>query len=93
MKGDLNKDGKMSSYEKKRDAAIKRAMGNTTEAKDGKGKGKGTHKTKDGRTAKKGLWYNIHKKKKAGKKMRKKGEKGAPTEKAIKRSQKTSKKP
>ncbi len=39
------------------------------------------------------LCYNIHKKKKAGKKMRKKGEKGAPTEKAIKRSQKTSKKP
>lgn len=89
MKGDLNKDGKMSSYEKKRDAAIKKAMGNTTTAKDGKG----THKTKDGRIAKKGLWYNIHKKKKAGKKMRKKGEKGAPTEKAIKRSQKTSKKP
>lgn len=45
MKGDLNKDGKMSSYEKKRDAAIKKAMGNTTTAKDGKG----THKTKDGR--------------------------------------------
>ena len=27
---------------------------------------KGTHKTKDGRTAKKGLWYNIHMKKKRG---------------------------
>ena len=49
--------------------------------------GKGTHVTKEGKTAKKGLWYNIHKKKNAGKKMRKKGEKGAPTEEAIKRSQ------
>ena len=48
---------------------------------------KGYHKTKEGKMAKKGLWYNIHKKKKAGKKMRKKGEKGAPTEEAIKRSQ------
>ena len=47
---------------------------------------KGYHKTKSGKIAKKGLWYNIHKKKKSGKKMRKKGEKGAPTEKAIKRS-------
>mgnify|MGYP003122385285 FL=1 len=26
--GDLNKDGKLSSYEKKRDNAIKKAMGN-----------------------------------------------------------------
>ena len=26
MKGDLDKDGKMSSYEKKRDAAIKKSM-------------------------------------------------------------------
>ena len=49
---------------------------------------KGTHKTKDGRTAKKGLWYNIAMKKKRGEKMRKKGDKGAPTAKAIKRSQK-----
>ena len=53
----------------------------------GNKKGKGTHVTKEGKTAKKGLWYNIHKKKKAGKKLRKKGEKGAPTEEAIKRSQ------
>jgi hypothetical protein len=48
---------------------------------------KGFHKTKDGRTVKKGLWYNIHKKKKAGKKMRKKGAKGAPTQLAILKSQ------
>ena len=47
--------------------------------------------------AKRGLYANIHAKKKriaagSGEKMRKPGSKGAPTEKAIKRSQKTSKK-
>ena len=50
------------------------------------------HTTKDGRRAKKGLWYNIAQKRKKGKPMRKKGAKGAPTQKAIKRSQRTSKK-
>ena len=44
--------------------------------------------TKEGRRAKKGLWYNIAQKRKKGKPMRKKGAKGAPTQKAIKRSQK-----
>ena len=53
---------------------------------------KGTHVTKDGQVAKKGLWYNIAQKKKKKQKMRKKGAKGAPTQAAIKRSQKTSKK-
>jgi len=48
---------------------------------------KGTHVTKEGKTARKGLWYNIAQKKKRGEKMRKKGAKGAPTEKAIKASQ------
>ena len=48
---------------------------------------KGTHVTQEGKTAKKGLWYNIAQKKKRGEKMRAKGAKGAPTEKAIKRSQ------
>ena len=46
-----------------------------------------THGTKEGKVAKKGLWYNIAQKKKRGEKMRKKGAKGAPTEKAIKASQ------
>ena len=51
------------------------------------------HKTKSGKMAKKGLWYNIHQKKKriaagSGEKMRKPGSKGAPTAKAIKKSQK-----
>ena len=48
---------------------------------------KDTHTTKDGKKAKKGLWYNIAQKKKRGEKMRKKGAKGAPTDKAIKKSQ------
>ena len=50
-------------------------------------KGGRTHVTKEGKTARKGLWYNIHQKRKRGEKMRAKGAKGAPTEKAIKRSQ------
>ena len=48
---------------------------------------KGTHTTKDGRKAKKGVWYNIHQKRKRGETMRKKGAKGAPTNRAIRRSQ------
>ena len=51
------------------------------------GYSKGTQVTKEGKTARKGLWYNIAQKKKRGEKMRKKGAKGAPTEAAIKRSQ------
>ena len=35
----------------------------------------------------KGLYANIHAKRKRGEKMRKKGAKGAPTEAAIKKSQ------
>ena len=45
------------------------------------------HTTKEGKKARKGLWYNIHQKRKRGAKMRKKGAPGAPTEKAIKASQ------
>ena len=52
-----------------------------------KGFSKGYHVTKEGKKAKKGLWYNIAQKKKRGEKMRAKGAKGAPTEKAIKASQ------
>ena len=50
-------------------------------------KGGATHVTKEGKTAKKGLWYNIAQKKKRGEKMKAKGAKGAPTEEAIKKSQ------
>lgn len=53
---------------------------------------KGYHKTKDGRTAKKGLYYNINKKKKSGAKPRKVGSKGAPTAKNFKQAKKTARK-
>jgi len=41
--------------------------------------------------AKKGLYANINAKKKAGKKMRKKGEKGAPSDQDFKNAAKTAK--
>lgn len=50
---------------------------------------KGYHKTKDGRMAKKGLYYNINKKRKEGRKPRKVGSKGAPTKQDFKNSAKT----
>ena len=53
----------------------------------GYAKGGSTHVTKEGKTARKGLWYNIHQKRKRGAKMRKPGAKGAPTAAALKRSQ------
>ena len=37
-----------------------------------------THKTKDGKTAKKGLWYNINQRKKKGLPPKKPGEEGYP---------------
>ena len=39
-----------------------------------------------------GLYANIHAKRKSGKPMRKKGQKGAPTDKSFKESKKTAKK-
>jgi hypothetical protein len=48
------------------------------------------HKTKDGRIVKKGLYYNINQAKKSG--TSKKG-KGTVSDKALKRSAKTAKKP
>ena len=42
--------------------------------------------------AKKGLYANIHAKRKSGKKMRKKGDKGAPTDKDFYNAAKTAKK-
>ena len=41
---------------------------------------------------KKGLYANINAKKKAGKKMRKKGDKGAPTDADFRKAAKTAKK-
>jgi len=51
---------------------------------------KGFHKTKDGRIVRKGLYYNMNQAKKKG--TSKKG-KGTVTDKALKRSAKTAKKP
>ncbi|MDB4339526.1 hypothetical protein OAA57_00350 [bacterium] len=39
---------------------------------------KNTHKTKDGKTARKGLWYNIHQKRKRGESPAKPGDKDYP---------------
>jgi|TARA_B100000497_G_C7404726_1_gene255970 hypothetical protein len=50
---------------------------------------KDTHKTKDGRTVKKGLYYYMNKAKKSGKSR---PGKGTVTDKALKRSAKTAKK-
>jgi hypothetical protein len=51
---------------------------------------KDTHKTKDGRTAKKGLYFYMNRAKKRG---TSKSGKGTVTDKALKRSAKTAKKP
>jgi|TARA_Y100001937_G_scaffold18654_1_gene25749 hypothetical protein len=51
---------------------------------------KGYHRTKDGRIAKKGLYYYMNKAKKSGKS---KPGKGSVTDKALKESAKTAKKP
>ena len=50
---------------------------------------KGTHKTKDGRTAKKGLYYYMNRAKKRG---TSKPGKGTVTDEALARSKKTAKK-
>ena len=51
---------------------------------------KGYHKTKDGRTVKKCLYYNMNKAKKEG---RSRPGKGTVTDKALKAAAKTAKKP
>ena len=85
---DINKNGQIESWEKARAKKMAKGMGkeyvDRAEAKKG---GSMYHTTKDGRKARKGLWYNIMMKRKRGAKMRKKGEKGAPTQAAIKKSQ------
>lgn len=53
--------------------------------------GKDTHKTKDGRVAKKGLYYNINQKQKEGRKPRPVGSKGAPSKKDFEEAAKTAK--
>ena len=48
---------------------------------------KDTHVTKDGKTAKKGLWYNIHKKRARGEAPSKPGDPDRPSAADLKRSQ------
>tara|TARA_R110002012_G_scaffold294759_1_gene491039 strand:- start:312 stop:638 length:327 start_codon:yes stop_codon:yes gene_type:complete len=102
-KADINKNGKIEGWEVARSKAIQKSMSKKKyEDYSSRGlksmskkkpaqkvikASKGTHVTKEGKTAKKGLWYNIAMKKKRGEKMRKKGAKGAPTAAAIKNSQ------
>ena len=81
---DINKDGKKEGWEVARAKGMAKGMGKKVSFKSG---GSAYHTTKDGRRAKKGLWYNIHQKRKRGEKMRAKGAKGAPTAEAIKKSQ------
>ena len=55
------------------------------------------HTTKEGKKAKKGLWYNIHAKRArikagSGEKMKRPGAKGRPTAKQFKRAAETAKK-
>ena len=73
-------------------AGRKKAMGGGMMRKQfGKGgSGKDTHVTKDGRTVKKGLYYYMNRAKKSGKS---KPGKGSVTDKALKASAKTAKKP
>ena len=52
---------------------------------------KGYHRTKSGRMAKKGLYYNIHQKRKRGGNPRKPGQKGRPTAANFRRAAKTAK--
>ena len=73
---------------KKRTAAMGGGMMRRTFKKGGSGKD--THVTKDGRTVKKGLYYYMNRAKKRG---TSKPGKGSVTDKALKASAKTAKKP
>ena len=85
-------DGVITPYEKKRGMAIAKATGNPYKSggraalKKG---GSAYHTTKDGRRVKKGLYYYMNKRKKAG--TSRKGT-GRVSAKALKRSAKTAKK-
>ena len=87
---DKNKDVTQADI-KGKFIARKKAMGGGMMRKQfGKGGGADTHVTKDGRTVKKGLYYYMNRAKKSGKS---KPGKGSVTDKALKASAKTAKKP
>ena len=89
MYGSAVCSGKVTPGGKK--GSRKKAMGGGMMRKEfGKGGGADTHVTKDGRTVKKGLYYYMNRAKKN--KTSKPG-KGSVTDKALKASAKTAKKP
>ena len=75
----------------KHDRAMDRARTADTQTKNAKTESADTHKTKDGRTAKKGLWYNINKKKERGEKPNPPGHPDRPSAQDFKDSRKTTK--
>ena len=85
---DINKNGKKDGFEIARAKGMAKGMGREFKAKDG-GSPKGTYKTKDGRTVKKGLYYYMNRAKKRG---TSKPGKGSVTDKALRDSAKTAKK-
>jgi len=85
---DKNKDVTQADI-KGKFIARKKAMGGGMMRKEF-GKGGDTHVTKDGRTVKKGLYYYMNQAKEKGKS---KPGKGSVTDKALKASAKTAKKP
>ena len=85
---DINKNGKTDGFERARAKGMAKGMGRQFRDSKADG-GKATHKTKDGRTVKKGLYYYMNRAKKRG---TSKPGKGSVTDKALKQSAKTAKK-
>ena len=99
---DIDNDGDTDSsdeYLHKRRKAISKALESKkpnasvdeSAELEGLDEAKDTHKTKDGRTAKKGLWYNINKKKERGEKPLPKGHEDRPSEQDFENARKTTK--
>ena len=85
---DINKNGKTDGFERARAKGMAKGMGRQFRDSKADG-GKATHKTKDGRTVKKGLYYYMNRAKKRG---TSKPGKGSVTDKALRNSAKTAKK-
>ena len=85
---DINKNGKTDGFERARAKGMAKGMGRQFRDSKASG-GKATHKTKDGRTVKKGLYYYMNRAKKRG---TSKPGKGSVTDKALRNSAKTAKK-
>ena len=79
--GQVKFDGRFKLYKKKVNEStedLSEEITDLMESTEAFVEAKDTHKTKDGRTAKKGLWYNIHQKRKRGEKPAKPGDKDYP---------------